>query len=69
MPTLPSFTTAFAARELAAAGIAVLQVGGGKNCDAPSTSEASCQVSGLASAAKQLAADGLIDIRKIGYRI
>jgi len=60
-----SFPTAFAAREFVAAGIAVLQVGGSKNCSNPN--EASCEVAGFESGAKQLAADGIVDLERVGY--
>jgi hypothetical protein len=59
-----SFPTAFVARELASAEIAVLQVGGSKNCTNPE--EASCEVAGFESGAKQLAADGIVDLQR-GY--
>jgi hypothetical protein len=59
--------TAFAARELAAAGIAVLQIGGGENCPVGHPDEASCEVAGFESGARQLAADGIVDLKKIGY--
>jgi dipeptidyl aminopeptidase/acylaminoacyl peptidase len=62
-----SFPTAFAARELAAAGIAVLQIGGGGICPVGHPDEAPCEVSGFESGAKQLAADGLVDLDKVGY--
>jgi dipeptidyl aminopeptidase/acylaminoacyl peptidase len=62
-----SFPTAFAARELAAAGIAVLQIGGGKQCGNLVADEASCEVRGFESGAKQLVSEGLIDSQEIGY--
>jgi hypothetical protein len=61
-----SFPTAFAAREMAARGIAVLQIGGSENC-AMGPTEASCEVSGFESGARQLAADGLVDLQNLGY--
>jgi hypothetical protein len=62
-----SFPTAFAARELAAAGIAVLQIGGGEICPVGHPDEAACEVSGFESGAKQLAAEGLVDLEEVGY--
>lgn len=64
-----SFPTAFAARELAGAGIAVLQVGGGTNCPIGTANgaEAACYSSGFEAGARQLASDGIIDLEKVGY--
>jgi len=62
-----SFPTAFAARELAVAGIAVLQIGGSKNCPSSGPDEASCAVAGYEAAARQLAADGVADLQNVGY--
>jgi dipeptidyl aminopeptidase/acylaminoacyl peptidase len=62
-----SFPTAFAARELAASGIAVLQIGGGRLCEDLGPDEASCEVSGFESGARQLATDGLVDLGRVGY--
>ena len=62
-----SYPTAAAARELAAVGIAVLQIGGGPYCSAKGPDEASCEVAGFESGARQLAADGLVDLQKVGY--
>ena len=59
------FPTAFAARELAAGGIAVLQLGSG-NC-AVGSKEAACNASGYESGVKQLVADGLVDPQNVGY--
>jgi dipeptidyl aminopeptidase/acylaminoacyl peptidase len=58
------FTTAFAARALAAAGIIVLQMG--EHCPQVTTSEGTCAVSRYESAAKQLVLDGLVDPEEIG---
>jgi dipeptidyl aminopeptidase/acylaminoacyl peptidase len=58
------YPTAFAAQELAAAEIVVLQID-----DCPirlTTEEASCQVSGYESAVKELAAAGVIDPDRVG---
>ena len=58
------FPTAFAARALAAAGIAVLQV---RDCPIRLTpAEGACQVLGYQSAVQQLTADGLIDPDRVG---
>lgn len=62
-----SYPTAFAARELAGAGIAVLQVGGGTICGALGPEEAACEVSGFDSGARQLATDGIVDLQRVGY--
>jgi hypothetical protein len=62
-----SYPTAFAASELAAVGIAVLQVGGGTLCGALGPEEAACEVSGFDSGARQLAADGTVDLERVGY--
>lgn len=59
--------TAFAAREFAAVGIAVLQIGGGENCPVGHPEEAACEVSGFESGARQLAADGIVDLNNVGY--
>jgi len=59
-----AFPTAFAARELSAAGIVVLQV---RDCPASvDSSEAACQIAGYESAVDQLAADGIIDRSHVG---
>lgn len=58
------YPTGFAARELAAAGILVLQMP-----DCPmrmTTGEAGCNVAGLEAAVEQLAADGAVDTSRIG---
>ena len=58
------FPSAFAAQELAAADIVVLQV---EDCPIRSTAdEASCQIAGYKAAIKQLAASGLIDSDRVG---
>ena len=62
-----SYPTAFAADELAGAGIAVLQVGGGTLCGKLGPEEAACEVSGFDSGARQLASDGIVDLEKVGY--
>jgi len=64
---LPSglFPTAFAARALAAVGIAVLQVGEG-NCPKQELNEGPCAVSGYEAAANQLVAERVADPDKIG---
>jgi dipeptidyl aminopeptidase/acylaminoacyl peptidase len=59
------FPTAFAARALAAEGIAVLQVGIG-GCPVGTPDEGPCAVSYYESAAKQLISEGLVDPDKIG---
>lgn len=59
------FTTAFAARPLATAGIVVLQMG--ENYDYTShVDDAPLQILGFESAVLQLASDGLIDAGKVG---
>jgi len=66
---LPSgvFPTSFAARALAAQGIAVLQAGAGSgNCKFVTSGEAPCFVDGYESAANQLVAEGLVDSERIG---
>lgn len=57
------FTTAFAARALAGAGIFVLQIGGA--CPSGSQ-EGACYVAGFESAANQLISEGLVNPDKIG---
>ena len=61
-----SFPTAFAAREFAAAGIAVLQVTGGV-CAESTSSEGPCNREGFEAGAKQLVAEGLVDPQNVGY--
>jgi dipeptidyl aminopeptidase/acylaminoacyl peptidase len=65
---LPSglFTTAFAARELAAHGIMVLQVGEVGDCQISTPSEGSCNVAGFQTVINQLVGEGLIDPNRIG---
>ncbi len=58
------FPTAFAAQELAAEGIAVLQVG--EPCFSQTPSEGPCAVSVYEAAAKQLVSEGLADPERIG---
>ncbi|MHB8217785.1 MAG: prolyl oligopeptidase family serine peptidase [Candidatus Sulfotelmatobacter sp.] len=58
------YPTAFAARELAAMGIVVLQVR--EQCPEVTVYEGPCAVSGYEGAANQLTAEGLVDPRKIG---
>jgi dipeptidyl aminopeptidase/acylaminoacyl peptidase len=59
------YTTAFAARPLAAAGIVVLQMG--ENYDYTSQADdAPLQILGFESVVQQLASDGLIDAGKVG---
>jgi len=60
-----AFPTAFAAQELAAAGIAVLQVRGA-NCSAATPEEAPCNVAGYEAAVGKLVADGLADPDRLG---
>ncbi len=63
------FTTAFAARALAAAGLMVLQTAtgvAGANCPSDTPEEGPCAVAMLESAVNQLVSDGLIDREKIG---
>jgi len=59
------FPSAFAARALAAEGIAVLQVGAG-GCPFATPDEGPCVASYYESAVKQLISDGLVDPDKIG---
>jgi dipeptidyl aminopeptidase/acylaminoacyl peptidase len=61
-----AFPTAFAARALAAAGIAVLQIGEAGDCNAITVSEGPCMAAGFESAADQLISEGLADPDKIG---
>ncbi len=53
----------YAARELAAVGIAVLQV---QDCTTRGIEEGPCQIAGYRSAIRQLTADGLADADKLG---
>jgi len=59
------YGTAYAARELAAAGIIVLQVQD-DGCGGSTPSEGPCVVLGYEAAAEQLASDGLVDPGRIG---
>jgi dipeptidyl aminopeptidase/acylaminoacyl peptidase len=65
---LPSglFTTAFAAREFAAVGIMVLQVGDVGDCGISTPNEGPCNAAGFEAAANRLVADGLVDPERIG---
>jgi poly(3-hydroxybutyrate) depolymerase len=65
---LPSglFTTAFAARALAAQGIVVLQVGVVGNCPDTAPDEGPCHISGYETVVNQLVSDGLVDPDEIG---
>jgi dienelactone hydrolase len=59
-----SFSTAFAAQELAAVGILVLQV---EDCPVRvSQDEGPCQVAGYEAAVQQLSTDGLVDPNRVG---
>jgi dipeptidyl aminopeptidase/acylaminoacyl peptidase len=58
------FPTAFAARAMAAVGIAVLQVNG--SCPVAVIDEGPCAVAGYEAAANQLVSDGLVDPTTIG---
>jgi dipeptidyl aminopeptidase/acylaminoacyl peptidase len=60
------FTTAFAARALAAAGIVVLQTAAKGWCPLDTPEEGPCNASMYETAAKQLVADGVADPNKIG---
>jgi hypothetical protein len=61
-----SFPSAFAGRELASAGIVVLQVNDEGFCPMATLEEGPCAVSGYEAAVKQLVSDGLVDPDKIG---
>jgi len=61
-----SFSTAFAARALAAKGIVVLQVGEVGNCPVDTPDEGPCNAVGYELVAKQLISEGLVDPEKIG---
>ncbi|HYY72846.1 MAG TPA: prolyl oligopeptidase family serine peptidase [Candidatus Bathyarchaeia archaeon] len=66
---LPSglYSAAFATREMAVAGIIVLQTAyGDRDCEMETVNEASCEVGMITSAANQLISDGLADPEKIG---
>jgi hypothetical protein len=57
------YTTAFAARELAASGIIVLQV---RQCELFTPAEGPCQVAGFEAGIEKLAADGIVDRNRVG---
>jgi dipeptidyl aminopeptidase/acylaminoacyl peptidase len=59
-------STAFAARALAAAGIAVLQVGSVGECGVLTPDEGPCNAAGYETAANQLISEGLVDPDAIG---
>jgi dipeptidyl aminopeptidase/acylaminoacyl peptidase len=61
-----AFPTAFAARELAAAGIAVLQVGAVGECGSATSKEGPCNASGYEIVAKQLVSEGLANPNELG---
>jgi len=61
--TSGAFTTAFAAQELAAVGILVLQV---EDCDIGLREEGACQVAGYEAAVQQLTTEGLVDPDRVG---
>ncbi|HYY72933.1 MAG TPA: hypothetical protein VE778_05015 [Candidatus Bathyarchaeia archaeon] len=61
-----TFTTAFAAEELASAGIAVLQLSERCIVGGLTPNEGPCAVSVYETAVRQLAADGLVDPEKVG---
>jgi dipeptidyl aminopeptidase/acylaminoacyl peptidase len=58
------FSTAFAARALAVAGIMVLQIA--EHCPMQTAQEGPCAVSGYEAAANKLVSEGLVDPEKIG---
>jgi len=59
-----SFPTAFAAQELASAGVVVLQV---RDCPIRGTpEEVSCQIAGYEAAIEKLSGDGVVDRDRIG---
>jgi dipeptidyl aminopeptidase/acylaminoacyl peptidase len=66
--TFGALTSAMAARELAARGILVLQVGGAANDDAlyGTPEEGPLEVDGYSSAIKQLSDEGLVDKNRVG---
>jgi dipeptidyl aminopeptidase/acylaminoacyl peptidase len=63
-PSGTGFGPAYAARELAGAGIAVLQLG--EECDPLTPTEGACAVSDYEAAANQLVSDGLANPDRIG---
>jgi hypothetical protein len=60
------FVTAFAARELAAERMLVLQVAGHHGCQKKPEDEGPCNVSLYESAVEKLDADGMVDVEHIG---
>lgn len=60
------FPTAFAARALAAAGMAVLQMEDGSSCPDPGPDRGLCLASAYSSVVAKLVSDGLVDSEKIG---
>jgi len=61
------FSTAFAAQELAAQGIMVLQAEyGDRMCEIGSPREGPCEAGVMESAAKQLVSEGLVDPEEVG---
>ncbi len=58
------FPSAFAARELAAAGIVVLQVG--EKCEYDTPDEGPCSVAGYESGVERLVSEGLVDPDRVG---
>jgi len=63
-PSGPGMPTAFAARALAAVGIAVLQVD--EDCPFVTPEEGSCAASAYESGVNKLVSDGLVDPEKVG---
>ena len=59
-------TTGFAAKELAAAGMMVLQVQEVGNCGDGGPDEGPCNAAGFETVANQLVSDGLVDAENIG---
>jgi dipeptidyl aminopeptidase/acylaminoacyl peptidase len=58
-----AYRSGFAAQELAAVGVMVLQV---EDCDIVLREEGACQVAGYEAAVRQLASEGLIDPDRVG---
>jgi dipeptidyl aminopeptidase/acylaminoacyl peptidase len=58
-----AFTTAFAAQELAAVGVLVLQV---EDCNVALPEDGPCQVAGYEAAVQLLASEGLVDPDRVG---
>jgi hypothetical protein len=61
-----AFVTAFAAQELAAEGMLVLQVAGHHGCEHKPEDEGPCNVTLYESAVEKLAAEGMVDVGHIG---